>query len=123
MAFCVRYIDHSITSTPSPMSTTSSYRADSVKGMNDDTHQTTQPLLTDVERWQDKHLHPRQQSVRDLPTDTELDRFQVLAVEDGCITSIWLRLIEPGLSLNVKLAAPWSGWNGNSIQLSMDAIP
>lgn len=105
------------------MSTTSSYRADSVKGMNDDTHQTTQPLLTDVERWQDKHLHPRQQSVRDLPTDTELDRFQVLAVEDGCITSIWLRLIEPGLSLNVKLAAPWSGWNGNSIQLSMDAIP
>ena len=92
-------------------------------GMDDDTHQTTQSLLTEAERWQDKHLHPCQQSVRDLPMATELDRIQVLTVGDGCITSIWLRLIGPGLSLNIELAVPESGWRRNSIQLSMDAIP
>jgi hypothetical protein len=54
---------------------------------------------------------------------TELDRIQVLMVEGGCITSIWLRLIGPGLSLNIELAAPESGWNRTSIQLSTDAIP
>ena len=54
---------------------------------------------------------------------TELDRIQVWTVRDGCITSIWLRLIGPGLSLNVELAAPRSGWERNSVKLSMDAIP
>lgn len=123
MAFRERYIDHRTTSTPSPMATTSPCRANCVKRMNDDIHQTTQPLLTEAERWQDKHLHPCQQSARDLPMATELDRIQVLTVTDGCITSVWLRLIGPGLSLNVELAAPGPGWNRISIQLSMDAIP
>lgn len=53
----------------------------------------------------------------------ELDRIQVLTDGDGYITSVWLRLIGPGLSLNVELAAPRSGWERNSVKLSMDAIP
>jgi hypothetical protein len=105
------------------MSTTTSCRADPDKGMDDDTQHTTQPLLTEAEIWQDEHLHPRQQSVRHLPMATELDRIHVLMVGDGRVTSIWLRLIGPGLSLNVELAAPGFGCNGNSMQLSIDAIP
>ena len=54
---------------------------------------------------------------------TELDRIQVLTDGDRCITSVWLRLIGPGLSLNVELAAPRSGGEENSVKLSMDAIP
>jgi hypothetical protein len=105
------------------MSTTSSYRANPVKGMDDDTHQTTQPLLTEAERWQNEHLRPRQQSVQDFLMATELDRIRVLTVGEERITSIWLRLIGPGLSLNVELTASESGRKRNLIQLSMDAIP
>lgn len=105
------------------MSTTSSCRAESAKRMDDDTHQPTQPPCTEAERWQDEHLHPCQQSVRDLPMATELERIQVLTIGNGCITSIWLRLIGPGLSLNSELAAPGSNWERNSVQLSIGAIP
>ena len=123
MALREGYIYHSTTSTPSPVSATSPRRADSVKRIDDDTQQTTQPLLTEAERWQYKHLQPCLQSVRDRPMATELDRIQVLRAGDECITSIWLRLIGPGLSLNVELAAPRSGWERNSVKLSMNAIP
>jgi hypothetical protein len=102
---------------------TSSRYAGVAKEMNDDTHQIAQSFFTEAGKWRDKHLHPCQQSVRDLPMATELDRIQVLTVGDGCIVSIWLRLIGPGHSLNIELAAPESGRKRNSIQLSMDAIP
>ena len=105
------------------MSSKSSCRAESVKQTDNDTQQTTQPPCTEAERWQDKNLHPCQQSVRDRPMATELDRIQVLTDGDTCITSVWLRLIGPGLSLNVELAAPRSGGEENSVKLSMDAIP
>ena len=105
------------------MSTTSSCRTNPANELDDDTGQTTQTLLTEAERWQDEHLQPCLQSVRDRPMATELDRIQVWTVRDGCITSIWLRLIGPGLSLNVELAAPRSGGEENSVKLSMDAIP
>jgi hypothetical protein len=123
MAFRGRYVNHNTISTPSPTSTTSSCRINPANGVNDDTHQTTQPPCTEAERWQDKHLHPCRQSVRGHPMATELDRIQVLKIGDGRITSFWLRLIGPGLSLNVELAAPESGWKRNSVKLSMDAIP
>jgi hypothetical protein len=90
---------------------------------NDNTSQATPPPSAEAERWQDNQLGTSQQSVRDSLLATELDRFQVMSVEDGYLTSVWLRLIGPGLSLNIKLAAPESDYVGNSLKISVEAIP
>jgi hypothetical protein len=86
---------------------------------NDNTSQATPPPSAEAERWQDKQLGPSQQSVPDSLLATELDRFQVMSVEDGYLTSIWLRLIGPGLSLNINLAAPESECHRDIIEIEV----
>jgi hypothetical protein len=122
-SFCKRHIDHVTRRDQSSVSMTSLQCTNAAQATNDNTSQATPPPSAEAERWQDKQLGPSQQSVRDSPLATELDRFQVMSVEDGYLTSIWLRLIGPGLCLNIKLAAPESDYVGNSLKISVEAIP
>lgn len=73
--------------------------------------------------WQDEQLGPLQHSARDDPLATELDSFQVMSVVDRIRTAIWIRLVGPGLSLSLKLAAPRAGYTQATMKLSMEAIP
>lgn len=71
--------------------------------------------------WQEKYLGPIQQMVRDYPLAAELDRIQV--IEDGKTAAVWFRLIGPGISLNLELAAPDCGFVEAEMMLSMKEIP
>ena len=52
-----------------------------------------------------------------------LDRIQVLSVKDGKRTAIWFRLIGPGRSLNLELAAPQSDLGRSVMRISLKPIP
>lgn len=87
------------------------------------TPQTIRPPSLATQRWQDEQLGPLQQSVRSDPLAADLDRIQVMSVMDGVRMAIWLRLIGPGLSLNLELAAPEAGSTEGVVELSMKKIP
>jgi hypothetical protein len=81
------------------------------------------PSLPEAERWQDEHLGPLPQILKDYPLATQLDMIQVLSIEARSCVGIWFRLIGPGLSLNLELLPPEPGLAEAHIRVSMEAIP
>ena len=65
--------------------------------------QAIQHLSSEVDVRQKQHLGSPGRHAKDSPLT---NRIQVMSVKDGKRTAIWFRLIGPGRSLNLELAAP-----------------
>lgn len=85
--------------------------------------QAIKHLLSEVDVRQKQHVGSPWRHAEDSPLTTMLDRIQVISVKDGKRTAIWFRLIGPGRSLNLELAAPRSSLYRSVMRISMKPIP